>query len=117
MTDNIKKHLKERSKLTKYFCKSCQRESDHDKVLEKSAECTEETFKVKKKYILKMANKPEDPYTALKTYSALLNCLFYNEKIPAILPLLVDGKFVSDFYEKANLFNNFFVSVFSPIKM
>ena len=38
------------------------------------------------------------------------------KKIPAIPPLLVDGKFVSDFCEKANLFNNFFSSICTPIQ-
>ena len=35
MTDNIKKSLKQRSKLTKIFYKNGQRNSDHIKVLEK----------------------------------------------------------------------------------
>ena len=39
-----------------------------------------------------------------------------NKKIPAIPPLPVDGKFVSDFYEKSNIFNNFFASICTPIK-
>ena len=51
MTDNIKKYLEERSKLTKYFYKNGRRESDYN-VLEKSAECTWEIFKAKKKYIV-----------------------------------------------------------------
>ena len=40
MIDNIKKSLKQRSKLTKIFYKNGQRNSDHIKVLEKSEECT-----------------------------------------------------------------------------
>ena len=31
-------------------------------------------------------------------------------------PLFADGKFVSDFCEKANLFNNFFSSICTPIQ-
>ena len=31
-------------------------------------------------------------------------------------PLIVDGNFISDFCEKANLFNNFFASICTPIK-
>ena len=37
-------------------------------------------------------------------------------KIPAVPPLLVNGKFISDFCEKVNLFNNFFASICTPIK-
>ena len=55
-----------------------------------------------------MTSKLADSHTAPKTYWTLLNRLLYNKKIPAIPPLLVDGKFVSDFYEKSNIFNSFF---------
>ena len=37
-------------------------------------------------------------------------------KILVMPPLLVDGSFISDYCEKANLFNNFFASICIPIK-
>ena len=60
MTDNIKKSLKERCKLTKVFYKNGQRKTDHDKVLEKSEECTKQILEAKKNYILKMTKKLSD---------------------------------------------------------
>ena len=106
--------------MEKYFYKNCQIKCDYDKILEKSAECTAEILETKKNYILNMISKLADSHTAPKTYRALLNRLLnrllYNKKIPAIPPLLVDGKFVSDFYEKENIFNNFFASICTPIK-
>ena len=36
-------------------------------------------------------------------------------KIPLIPPLLVDNKLVTDFLDKANLFNNFFAKQCTPI--
>ena len=42
--------------------------------------------------------------------------MLYDKKIPAIPPLLADGNFISDLCEKANLFNNFFASICTPIK-
>ena len=63
-----------------------------------------------------MTSKLENSNTAPKTYWSILNRFLYNKKIPAISPLLVDGNFISDFYEKANLFNNFFASICTPIK-
>ena len=116
MTDNIKKSLKQRSKLTKIFYKNGQKNSDYIKVLEKSEECTSLISEAKKNYILKMTSKLEDSNTASKTYWSILNRFLYNKKIPAIPPLLVDGNFISDFCEKANLFNNFFASICTPIK-
>ena len=72
--------------------------SDHDKLLEKSSDCTKEILEVKKNYILKITAKLQDPKTAVKMYWAVL----------IRLRLLVNGKFISDFCEKVNLFNNFY---------
>ena len=79
MTDNIKKSLKERCKLTKYFYKNGQRKIDHDKILEKSVECTKQIFETKKNYILKMTKKIADSNTSSKTYWTILNRLLYNK--------------------------------------
>ena len=115
MTDIIKKSLKERCKLTKFFYKNGQRKVDHDKVLEKSEECTKQILEAKKNYILKMTKKLADSNTSSKSYWTILNRLLYNKKLPTIPPLLVDGKMVSDFCKKANIFNNFFASICTPI--
>ena len=63
-----------------------------------------------------MTSKLENSNTVPKTYWSILNRLLFNKKIPAISPLLVDGNFISDFCEKANIFNNFFASICKPIK-
>ena len=39
----------------------------------------------------------------MKHLLTVLNRLLYNKKIQAIPPLPVDDKFISEFYEKANL--------------
>ena len=43
----------------------------------------------------------------MKNLLTVLNRLLYNKKIQAIPPLPVDDKFISEFYEKANLFITF----------
>ena len=63
-----------------------------------------------------MTTTLEHSNTTPKIYSAILNCLLYNKKIPAIPPLFVDRSFISDYCKKANLFKNFFVSICTPIK-
>ena len=63
-----------------------------------------------------MTTKLQDPATAAKTYWAILSRLLYKKKNPVIPPLFVNGKFVSDFCEKANLFNKLFASLCTPIK-
>ena len=115
MTDNIKKSLKQRSKLTKMYYKNSPKNSHHIKVVEISEECTSLISEAKNNFILKMTSKLEDSNTASKTYWSILNRFLYNKKIPAIPPLLVDGTFISDFCEKANLFNNEAVTI--PLKI
>ena len=63
-----------------------------------------------------MTTKLEYSNAAPKTYWTISNRLLYNKKIPAISPLFVDGIFISDYCKKSNLFNNFFVSICTPIK-
>ena len=64
----------------------------------------------------KCLKKLEDPKSAPKTCWTILNCLIYNKKIPTIPPLFVNGNSVSDFSVKANLFNEFYASICTPIK-
>ena len=108
--------LKERCKLTKIFYKNGQKTTDRDKVLLKSAECTQEILEAKKTYIFTMSKKLEDSKTAPKAYWTILNRLIYNKKIPAIPPLFVKGNLVSDFSLKANIFNDFYASICTPIQ-
>ena len=91
MTDNIKKFLKERCKLTKLFYKNGQRTIDHDKILEKSEECTKQILEAKKNFNLKMTKKLADFNASPKTYWTILNHLLYNKKISTIPTLLVGG--------------------------
>ena len=73
MTDNIEKSLEERSKLTEIFYENNQRKTDHEKVLEKATECTDEILEAEKNYIFKMSKKLEDSHTAPKAYCTILN--------------------------------------------
>ena len=72
-------------------------------------------MKAKNDYTQRMTNKLSDPKMAPKTYWSILNRFLYNKKIPVIPPLLVNGKFVLNFCTKANLFNDFFASICTPI--
>ena len=63
-----------------------------------------------------MTDKLQDFLIASKKYWAILSHLLYNKKIPAIPPLLADGKFISNFCEKANLFNSFFINMYTNTK-
>ena len=69
----------------------------------------------KSKHHGRLANKLNDPKTAQKTYWTILKIFVNSSKIPLIPPLLVDNKLVTDFLDKANLFNNFFTKQCTPV--
>ena len=57
-----------------------------------------------------MSNRLADPLTSSKTYRSILKTFLNNKKIPCIPPLFHENKFITDFKEKAELFNHFFVN-------
>ena len=63
----------------------------------------------KRNYFLKAGNTLANPGTARKTYWSLINTVLNKAKIPIILPLLENDLFITDFTEKAQLFNEYFM--------
>ena len=51
-----------------------------------------------------------------KTYWSILKTFYSDKKVPLILPLLIDYKFVTDIKTKANIFNKFFADQCTPLK-
>ena len=64
----------------------------------------------KEKYYTKLSSRLADPLTSPKTYWSILKTFLNNKKIPCIPPLFHENKFITDFKEKAELFNHFFVN-------
>ena len=63
----------------------------------------------REKYLLSQSQKLSHPGTGTKTYWSILKNFLNKNKFPIILPLFHLNKFITDFQEKATLFNNFFV--------
>ena len=64
--------------------------------------------KSKQNYYSRVASKLTNVQRNSKTYWSLLNRFLNNKKIPLIPPLFHEDKFVTDFKEKAELFNALF---------
>ena len=65
----------------------------------------------KEKYYTKLSSRLADPLTSPKTYWSILKTFLNNKKIPCIPPLFHENKFITDFKEKAELFNQLFVNL------
>ena len=59
--------------------------------------------------------KLSNPKTTPKVYWSILKSLYCDKKIPVIPPLFYNNSFVTDFREKADLFNKFFANQCSLI--
>ena len=107
INDNLKSYLKPRSKLTKIFYKNGLRKSDHVKVLEESTECTNTILGAKKTIFLKWLPN--------------LKILILLQKLSGqywIASSTIKSFLLLHLYycKKANLFNNFFASICTPMK-
>ena len=69
----------------------------------------------KAKYHERLAIKLNDPITAPKTYWAILKTFVIGSKIQLIPHLLANNEFVTDFLDKASLFNDIFRKQYRPI--
>ena len=67
-----------------------------------SIECAKERF------YNEIVNKLNDTQKNAKAYWSLIKMFLNNKKIPLIPPLYYDNRFITDFKEKAELFNSFF---------
>ena len=63
----------------------------------------------KENFYKSLAKKLNDPNTSSKTYWSIMKTFVNGRKIPIIPPLLINNNVISNFREKANIFNNFFV--------
>ena len=63
-----------------------------------------------------MSAKLDNPNTAPKTHWSIISRLLNKRKIPTIPPILADGKLVSDFEKKSELFNSHFAAQCAPVK-
>ena len=115
VTENIKKLLKDKSKLYTQYIKIRRKEEDYEKILNVTTNVTTEISNSKKNYFDNLAEKLCDPKLNRKAYWSILKSFINWKKVPIIPPLLINDHFVSNFNEKANYFNDFFVNQCSLI--
>ena len=107
MTEKIKNKINLKRSLSK--------SNIFSKIQMLSTEISTLIMERKEKYYNDLSMKLNDPTTSAKTYCSILKSFYNDSKIPLIPPLLVNNKIVSDFTEKANLFNDFFATQCTPL--
>ena len=112
----IKSLIEKKNKIRKSY----QRFKSNSQLLSKLNLLQEQLYllinKSKQNYYSRVASKLANVQRNSKTYWSLLNRFLNNKKIPLIPPLFHENKFVTDYKEKAELFNAFFAKQCSLIK-
>ena len=85
-------------------------------LLHQLGKCTKLMVEAKGKHLAKLISKLDNRDTAPKTYWSIINRFLNNKKIPTIPPVFFEGKLISDFEKKPELFNNHFASQCSLVK-
>ena len=70
----------------------------------------------KQTYYSKLSRKLANPATSSKTYWFIVKTFLNNKKISCIPPLFHENKFITNFKEKAELFNTFFRKLIHTIE-
>ena len=109
ITQAVKNFLRRKNRAYKNFVRNGQPDdklAGIQKMISEGAILIEEA---KRSYFLKAGKTLANPETSSKTYWTLINTVLNKVKIPIIPPLLENGLFVTDFTEKAQLFNDYFI--------
>ena len=64
----------------------------------------------KQNYLRRAGHTLANPGTSSKNYWSMINSVLNKAKVPNIPPLLENGLFITDFTEKAQLFNDHFIN-------
>ena len=115
MIENIKNKIKLKNNLYRQYMKHQTQISSLLKVEDLRIEISNLITKSKEKHYQRINAKLNDPSLSNKTYWSILKTFYNGKKVPIIPPLFINNKFVTDFQEKANVFNSVFAKQCSPI--
>ena len=116
MNEIIKSKIKTKNLYFKQDIQNGRFESDFIFLESLIIEINDLISSTKKLYYANLAKKLNNPLLQAKTYLSILKSFYSEKKIPIILSLLIDDKYVTDTQMKANIFNNFFAEQCTPLK-
>ena len=109
VTQTVKNFLRKKNHAYKSFLKNGQPDDKLEGIQKMITDGSRLIEDAKRNYFLKTGNTLAHPGTSNRTYWSLINTVLNKAKIPIIPPLLENGLFVTDFTEKAQLFNDYFI--------
>ena len=109
ITQAVKKFLRKKNRAYKSFVRRGRPDDKLDDIQKMISEGTRLIEEAKRNYFFKAGKTLANSRTSTKTYWSLINAVLNKAKIPLIPPLLENGLFVTDFAEKAHIFNDHFV--------
>ena len=109
LTENVKQLILRKNEMYKKYANKNKDAGIFDKVkcLQNELDSTIESNK--QKHYSRLSKKLVDPMTSTKSYWSTLEMFLNNKRIPCIPPLKHKNKHVTDFKEKAEIFNSLFV--------
>ena len=110
LNKEIKNALRHKNRLYKKYISGGLKQEDETNLRETSNFVSNLIADAKSSYFTNLGKRLNDPLTDPKTYWSILKRLMNRVKIPTVPPLLVNDIFVTDFKEKAGIFNSFFAN-------
>ena len=109
ITEKVKNFLRKKNRAYRKFMRNGQPSDKQEGIQKMISEGSKLIEDAKRNYFLKAGNTLANPGTSRKTYWSLINTVLNKAKIPIIPPLLENGLFITDFTEKAQIFNDYFL--------
>ena len=109
ITQAVKNFLRKKNRAYKTFVRNGRPDDKLEGIQKMITEGARMIDEAKCNYFLKAGKTLADPGTNSNTYWSLINTVLNKARIPVITPLLECGLFVTDFAEKAQMFNDYFI--------
>ena len=114
--NEIRKILTKKNEIFKQYIANRKSQTDYERLQLISSTLTETIRSSNEKLYHKLSTELANPSTSSKTYWSIIKSFVNGKKIPIIPPLFVHDKAVTNFLEKANLFNEFFSKQCQPLQ-
>ncbi len=109
ITEGVRNFIQKKNRMYKKYMRRGQPADKLEEINSMISKCSKMIEDAKQKYFIKAGKALANPETGQKTYWSLLNTVLNKARIPVIPPLLENGIFVTDFTEKAHIFNSHFI--------